>query len=140
MRNFSSKHSLLCLAKYRLYMSFETISDAAFTFDPANSTACILFFKVKVCIINLWTVFFKQFWHENHPVNAAFLTNLFIRTNRDLKFCQIWTLCKNFTKILQALGSSATQDTRVLEALWHVRYSGTQDTWDTNSTDSSVLH
>ena len=68
--------------------------------------------------------FFKQFRHENHLVNAAFLTALFIRTNKDPKFCHIWTLC-------QALGSSATQDTRVLEALWHLRHSGTQGTWDT---------
>ena len=31
-RSKINEHSLLCLAKYRLYMPFETISDAAFTF------------------------------------------------------------------------------------------------------------
>ena len=97
-----------------------------------NSTTWILFCRVKICkCYSFMNNFFKQFWHENYAVNAAFLTNLFIRTNKELKFCHIWTLCRNFIKILQALGSSATQDTRVLEALWHLRHSGTQDTWDT---------
>ena len=85
---------------------------------PANSTAWILscYERFNYSIMN---DFLKQFWHENRPFSAAFLTNLFIRINKDPKFC------------LQTLGSSTTQDSRVLKSLWHLRHSDTQDIWGT---------
>ena len=105
MRNFSLKHSLLCLAKYRLYMplrQYQTLPLLS-RVCSANSTFWILFCRVKIYkYYSFMNNFFKQFRHENHPVNAGFLTNLFIRTNKDPKFCHIWTLCRNFIKILKA--------------------------------------
>lgn len=71
--------------------------------------------------MHLCTIFIKQFRHENHSVDAAFLTDLFIPTNKYPKFCATWALCRQ-SSIL------SPQDTRVPEALWYTRNSGTQDT------------
>ena len=82
--------------------------------------------------MHLCTIFIKQFRHENHSVDAAFLTDLFIPTNKYPKFCATWALCRQSsilspqdTRVPEAL---STQDTRVPEALWYTRNSGTQDT------------
>ena len=56
-------------------------------------------------------------WDENHSVNAAFLTDLFNRTNKDPKYCPIWTQCRYSLGTLLAIRYSATQDIRVLKAL-----------------------
>ena len=43
-------------------------------------------------------------------------------------FVPIWALCRYSVGTLKTLRYYATQDTRVLAALWHSRNSGTQDT------------
>ena len=119
MRHFSLKTrfcqvSCKIQTLYALLRQYQTLP-LLFRVYPANSTTLILFCRVKICTY--------------YSVNTAFLTNLFIWTNKDPKFCHIFTLRKNFIKTLQALGSFATQETRVLEALWHLRHSSTQGTW-----------
>ena len=56
---------------------------------PVKSTTrtphCFLLFQY-ISIIYLWTIFIQKFRHENHSVDSAFLTELFIWTNKDPNF------------------------------------------------------
>ena len=92
--------------KYKLSVLFETVSDAFFTFQNmpriiyhSDST---LF---SIASIHRYHLFMNDFYptvsHENHLVNSAFLTDLFIRTKKNPKFCPIWALGRHFVSILQ---------------------------------------
>ena len=66
-----------------------------------TSFTAIPFCYVTV-MLHLWRFFSNKFGTKIIQlwVKAAFLTNLFIRTNKDPKFCSIWTLLRYSVKTL----------------------------------------
>ena len=64
-----------------------------------------------------------------HSVNVAFLTDLFIRTNKDPKFCFIWARKHSVATSLLVLRYSGTQGTWELKPLKPFGYSKHSGTW-----------
>ena len=94
--------------------------------SPVKSTTrtlhCFLLFQY-ISIIYLWKIFIQQFRHENLSVNSAFLTGLFIRTNKDPNFVPSghsvgipYAFCRHLSIL-------------VLKTLRHSRQSCTWGTW-----------
>ena len=117
----------------RRYRTLYLLSKMYPVISTTRTPRCLLLFRY-ISLIYLWTIFRQQFLNENHSIDSAFLTDLFTRTNKDLKFCPIWAPCRHSVIILQALNHSGTQDTwtlkplkvlKTLKAVIHLRHLGT---------------
>ena len=75
----------------------------------------------------------KEAVHGNSNEKCAIFL---IWKNKNPKFCSIWALSSYSIDTLQALGYSTTQDTWVLEALWHSKNSKNSSTQGTQAPEA----
>ena len=133
-----------CLAKYRLYMPFRNnIRRCLYVLEYALPTPplgyCFVGLKY-VSIIHLWTIFFKAISARKSSSWRSISDKFIWSDKQKIQNFVTFGHCLKTIKTLLALGSSATQDTRVLEALWQLNYFSTSALGTLYSVDSKVLH